>query len=280
MTQFDKTYISPPGPPNGPKGLIESDHLHYLIARLKHSQVVCLAGMDGLELRQRMTRGRLMSRWMQAARDLARLGREVFKLEKHNHFIKTKWEMLRDPDWRARVMRELGGERALRLWERRFARTGVRRPAADVYGPPQILPALSTPLREDEQTRVVKTDSQGQFRLAQISRGSRPWRLKIFQRRIRNSTWGLSWEIRERKFPPIPVTPGELRGDTINDVIPDKADRPQIGDLVQTKRKVPYHAFGTEMTSKPLGHALTRSRICAALVRDDNEGEGNNEKPP
>lgn len=250
--QTSHSHISP----DGPEGLIETDHLHYLIGRLKHSQQICLGQLYGPPPRRwhRHPR-RFVYRWLQAARDLARLGRELFVLETHNHVIKTKWEMLRDPEWRARVIRDLGGGRALQMWERRFAKAKIKEPVPQLYGPPQILPAPDKKLPLFPKSKTVKTDSRGQFRLAPIETGARPRKLTITKRGFRTYSWDPSWETRERTFPPIPVTVDELRTDSHHNPHPE-ADTSE--DVSETRRTRIVAHEATDPSRRPFGPPARR----------------------
>jgi len=290
MTQFETPYLSP----QGPEGLIETDHLHYLIARLRRSQTICLGQIYGPQLRRRHARRqRFVSRWLQASRDLARLGRELFKLEKHNHFIKTKWKMLRSPEWRARGFKELGGAKVMQSRERRLTKAKMQKPEPRLYGPQIILPAPKTSMPPFTKRTSVKTDSAGQFRLAVIPRGPGAWRLSRMRWRTRTYSWDSSWEVpKVREFPPIPVTPEELRGEPPllrersrerSELRVRGAERPQSNDIRLQRSALIVGDQGLHLSAlEPMagGTCPAVPARCAGPTSPQGEVKKIHEKPP
>jgi len=129
-------------------------------------------------------------------RDVERLSRQVARLVKayvkvgaHNALISRKLDMLADPNWRGRVLKDLGGLRKLKLWDAAFAR--VQKEAVKRFTPVKAEPAwLDRPERIAESERLkarsraiskacvnpkvfrdaVKVDMDGMFRLAPLPR--------------------------------------------------------------------------------------------------------------
>jgi len=142
-------------------------------------------------------------------RAVATLMRSIRDTEIFNYRVKTKWAMLRDPAWRARVRRELGGEKALRRWEARKVKA-----EATEWSPREPVKSTVSEKADLPQTRRFVTDSQGQFRLAPIT-AERPWYITSKPRERSDERSGLR-EIRlpdldNIKYPVIPLEAFELR---------------------------------------------------------------------
>ena len=128
------------------------------------------------------------------------------KAGKYNWPIRQKVRLLSDPKLRARVLAELGGERALQRWERLRAMMGKQPIITDASS------RLSQTISDNEAATPYKphnarTDSLGHCRLAPIGRRrkSNPpaSTVRPFAKRVRRSY--------EKNYPPIPLLPHELR---------------------------------------------------------------------
>ncbi len=164
---------------------------------------------------------------------LAHAVQQLIQAEEHNWRVKTKAEMLMNAQWRARVLRDLGGEKALARWERL---SGHWRKTKDILKPhasPAQRLARAANLEiakaanrdklfksgpkhkagDDYHPHIVfdrvKVDMEGQFRLAPIMRqkikikaqaAPNPQTLKT---RLRPITY--------TKINPIPLWPIEFR---------------------------------------------------------------------
>ena len=125
------------------------------------------------------------------ARKIRAAAGRLIKAEAANARIALKLEMLSEPAWRGRVLRELGGARALDRWQRIMGR---RFPSAALCHPP-LKPHPSPAQRAARRANLalaraakrqsfkhqgglhpliykdcVKVDSRGQFRLAPLPR--------------------------------------------------------------------------------------------------------------
>jgi len=133
---------------------------------------------------------------------VARLARVFIRLDTHNRLLARKLSMLANPNWRERVLRELGGLRKLKLWEAAQQRVKERAkhpPRPDLYDRAW----LYTPERKAESERLkaqarlcakacapanivrdrCKMDFDGMFRLAPLSRYSQKERkVRIYTR--------------------------------------------------------------------------------------------------
>ncbi len=139
--------------------------------------------------------------------------RGLYKTERQNFELWLRARLQRDAGWRQSVLEELGGERALRRWERRAAKINTDsnfetdEPARAGHG------ARSRSRRNTGLTPArsgIKTAAQGVFRLAVIKRGSLSKHARFKDRNDRQGC-GSSCGV----FPvpgPIGLTPDELRG--------------------------------------------------------------------
>ncbi len=164
---------------------------------------------------------------------LARAVQQLIKAEEHNGRVKTKAEMLMNANWRARVLRDLGGETALTRWERL---TGRWRKPKDILKP-DASPAQrraraanlekakaanrdklfkSGPTRKagnDYHPNIVfdrtRVDMEGQFRLAPIMRQKITVKAQAAPNPTPPKTYAKS--ITYTKINPIPLWPIEFR---------------------------------------------------------------------
>ena len=128
------------------------------------------------------------------SKQLARAVQQLIQAEEHNGRVKTKAEMLMNGQWRARVLRDLGGEKALRRWERLSGRWKKPRDILNPHASPAQRRARAANLEKakaanrDKLLKAgpkhkagnnfhpnivfdrVKVDMEGQFRLAPIMR--------------------------------------------------------------------------------------------------------------
>ena len=130
--------------------------------------------------------------------------RGLYKLERKNFEAWLRSRLQRDHRWRESVLEDLGGERALRRWERRAAQAQVNVQPAETR-------TVTRRPRAGKNAHAVssgyKTDEQGLFRLAVIQR------LRPTVRRTRVYAGGLRCGGGLFPLPgPIGVTPDELRG--------------------------------------------------------------------
>lgn len=134
-------------------------------------------------IEQRIARG-----FLAHIRKISKTVREFTRAEWSNHQLTLKLDMLRSQTWRARVLKDLGGEAGLVRWERRMARykTAAEAPLA----PAQARVWRKTPERIAEELRQkahaqkcakatahprifrdpFRVDQEGQFRLAPVPR--------------------------------------------------------------------------------------------------------------
>ena len=132
----------------------------------------------------------------------------LYRTERSNFELWLRHHLRRNRYWRARVLKDLGGERALRRWERRRARQSdvTLRPN---HANTQSRPAQPSSIaRATTSTRTgVKTDNQGLFRLAII-------KTRKAGSQIRSSASYSSGSRSAPLFPelrPIGLTPDDLR---------------------------------------------------------------------
>ena len=167
------------------------------------------------------------------SKQLGRAIQQLIQAEAHNGRVKTKAEMLMNAQWRARVLRDLGGEKALERWERlsghwrkpkdilkphaspaqrraqaanlekaqlanrdKLFKSGPKRKAGDDYHPNIVFDR-------------VKVDMEGQFRLAPIMRQ----KIKIKAQAAPSPTPSKTHikSITYTKINPIPLWPIEFR---------------------------------------------------------------------
>jgi len=126
-----------------------------------------------------------------SSRRIARLIKAYVQIMTHNDLVTRKLDMLADPSWRARVLRDLGGLRKLGLWDKAFRRAQGDVPKRRVK-PMALEPTWwRTPERLIESERLkahardcakacvspytyrdpYKLDNDGLFRLAPLPRG-------------------------------------------------------------------------------------------------------------
>ena len=91
-------------------------------------------------------------------RTICRLARMIMSIDVYLYQSKVKAEMLADIDWKARVIDELGGYPALRLWQARF----------DV-GP---MDSRTKPFVPRERAAAPRKPTARQFRLAPLPRAT------------------------------------------------------------------------------------------------------------
>jgi len=135
---------------------------------------------------------------LRASRQLGRAAGRLLKADTHNKRVRLKLEMLLSPRWRARVLLDLGGERALERWERRMGclpkRKNILTPHASIAqrrARGANLERAREALRQQREDKArrhdprhhfndshphiafdrVKVDGEGQFRLAPMTRG-------------------------------------------------------------------------------------------------------------
>lgn len=166
---------------------------------------------------------------LRTARRVAKVTRELIKAETHNERVLLKWEMLLTPHWRERVLRELGGVKALKRWERLNDRAAKRRAGITIVKP-HASPAqrqaraanlakakaalfekrAKTPRRfyDDSHPNIYKdpckVDMKGQFRLAPIQRSKH----KVKSQSVRAATPRRDvTHVKYSKIDPIPLWP-------------------------------------------------------------------------
>lgn len=144
----------------------------------------------------------------QLAKRMRWLRRVLDRIERHNDRVRFKWRMLGDSEWRERVLRELGGERALLRWEKAWRRLlsgeGAERGGRERVAHP--CDAARTP--------TARRDGRCEFRLARHTRGL--WREKTWSRGeaeiAAKPRETVRKALRDAMFP-VPVYPSELRGE-------------------------------------------------------------------
>lgn len=195
---------------------------------------------------------------------IAVLMRSIRDTEVFNYRIKTKWEMLRDPDWRARVLRELGGEKTLQRWEARKAKADTSEWQPRAPRKPISRKIIDTPKTPNRPR--FKTDSQGQFRLAVVSI-KRPWYIKPEPRdrsgERRRSGAIILPDLSNIKYPIIPLEAHELRRASPSVSLPDisKVTVQQSAPFISMPSRAKRLALGTASdfvldTSTPQPHAV------------------------
>jgi len=138
---------------------------------------------------------------------VARLVKAYVKVGTHNALVSRKLDMLADPNWRGRVLKDLGGLRKLKLWDKAMMRAQGLLPARNRKAVPRDdEPAwLRTPERIAESERLkarkrailkanvnpktnrdrYKVDMDGLFRLAPL-----PRRASLAPRNVTSYTHG------------------------------------------------------------------------------------------
>jgi len=113
------TYFASPPPYSLPR-FIDTDPLQAALERLCLMTFVILG--DSREV-------------LRNARRVAKATKELIKAEQHNAQVMLKFEMLLSPIWRARVLKDLGGVKALKRWERSHDRAAKRRAGIKLIKP-------------------------------------------------------------------------------------------------------------------------------------------------
>ena len=164
---------------------------------------------------------------------LARIVQQLIKAETHNGRVKTKADMLMNANWRARVLRDLGGETALTRWERRAGRWRKPRDILKPDASPAQRRARAANLEKakaanrdklfksgpkrkagnDYHPNIVfdrvRVDMEGQFRLAPIMRQKITVKAQAAPNPTPPKTYAKS--ITYTKINPIPLWPIEFR---------------------------------------------------------------------
>ena len=148
------------------------------------------------------------------------------KVSRYNRPVRLKMEMLRNPAWKARVMKELGGTQALEQWDRlweglqaKLAESDADETGAEceIENPPDTSKdeeafqgvgenAHETETENNRASRKAYTDSKGEFRLAPIPR---PWAVPP-PRAVTSMRYARQIDFYVT-HPPIPLHPRELR---------------------------------------------------------------------
>lgn len=170
---------------------------------------------------------------LRLSRKVARAVRALIKAQTTAYQAQLKRAMLATPHWRARVLRDLGGKRALERWDERFAKA-VQRQAYETSPRKRPLTCAQiaayawmkhkrqigwTSLNLNGHPRIVfdrvRTDFEGQFRLAPL-----PRRPRKTQRRARVMADHHQSRLTPHQparaqvkpaLPPVPLLPSELR---------------------------------------------------------------------
>ncbi len=223
------------------------------------------------------------------SKQLARAVQHLIQAEEHNWRVKTKAEMLMNAQWRARVLRDLGGEKALARWERL---SGHWRKPRDILKP-HASPAQrraraanlekaqlanrdklfkSGPKRKagnDYHPNIVfdraRVDMEGQFRLAPIMR--QKIKVKAQDRPSPTPPKTYAKSITYTKINPIPLWPIEFRVAAFSAVIP----HPDAGPS-----NVPHGQSTSKARRQPLGQNAYKLPADTPMVpgqaRDDIGG--------
>jgi len=161
------------------------------------------------------------SRWA------TRLRRKLRDTETYNLRYIIKWAMLARPRWRRQVMKDLGGEAALKDWDNRQMQAHVKAETPVSYDMRnEVEISAETRPKSSPHVRQIKTDRFGHFRLAPIMRPKRvidlitstsaqavsPPRPPIRTSQDESDNVDLM-ELAKQK--PIPLLPCELRGETL-----------------------------------------------------------------
>jgi hypothetical protein len=234
---------------------------------------------------------------LRMSKQLARAVQQLIQTEEHNGRVKTKAEMLMNANWRARVLRDLGGEKALERWERL---SGRWRNSKDILKPPDASPAQRRaraanlekakaanrnklfkfgPTRKagnDYHLNTVldraQVDMEGQFRLAPITRQ----KIKIKAQDTPNPQTPKTHikSITYTKINPIPLWPIEFRAAASSVVIPHKTR--SVADAGPSS--APHGQSASKACGQPPGQTTYRSPNEPPLVpgqaRDDIERNG------
>jgi hypothetical protein len=170
---------------------------------------------------------------LKTSRVMLKITRLIITIEQANMRVKLKADMLASSGWRARVLRDLGGEDRLARWEKSLKRSKERRNIA-----PKTPTWFEQKRREEraaERRRYanfapahplifkdkIRVDFEGQFRLAPLPRfsGQCGRRVKTRARREVGALkyWGrdrsdISRRSRPETLNPIALLPRDLRG--------------------------------------------------------------------
>ena len=194
-----------------------------------------------------------------AAQKIRGVVRTLIKAQCHNHHVEMKWTMLQNPDWRARILLELGGSRKLKLWIKALMRKAGQLPKRRVPPQPEQPEWLQTPERiaVSEALKAharycakaclptgtardpYRMDREGQFRLAPLPRisSSQPRQAVIYtQMSIGDYNYNAVPIMKPSGFGPASVSPFEFIAAAKmdkTDVIPTKAEnrRPRAHPL-------------------------------------------------
>ena len=93
------------------------------IAPLAALYMAAIAGFEALRI------AGTYRRMPAASRKIGTVVRALIKAKMHNHHVDLKLRMLLNPQWRSRVLRELGGRHKLGLWMTRLMRLEGRLPS-------------------------------------------------------------------------------------------------------------------------------------------------------
>ena len=104
------------------------------IAPLAALYMAAIAGFEALRI------AGTYRRMPAASRKIGTVVRALIKAKMHNHHVDLKLRMLLNPQWRSRVLRELGGRHKLGLWITRLMRLEGRLPSQRRARPVQSEP--------------------------------------------------------------------------------------------------------------------------------------------
>jgi len=155
------------------------------IAPLAALYMAAIAGFEALRI------AGTYRRMPAASRKIGTVVRALIKAKMHNHHVDLKLRMLLNPQWRNRVLRELGGRHKLGLWITRLMRLEGRLPSQRRVRPVQSEPVWWRSPERVAQSEALKAharlcakacapqgtyrdpfkmDREGQFRLAPLPR--------------------------------------------------------------------------------------------------------------
>jgi len=223
-------------------------------------------------------------------RTIRRLMRQLIDIEKFNYAVTTKWEMLTDGAWRARVLEDLGGKPALTRWDKAKAKADVTLFDPPMRDPKQIERDMAAQYVKPEDAtatsrcKSIKIDHEGLFRLAPITRRYRTPTLQEQWIREEVKAWRAAFKIERSKnraadrFRPIPVTPHELRGEATKrtggpsweeiremDAKDAKAERVWFETLINSRDPGLVVEYGSAQTL-PLGSSRQKLETQAASM--------------
>ena len=155
------------------------------IAPLAALYMAAIAGFEALRI------AGTYRRMPAASRKIGTVVRALIKAKMHNHHVDLKLRMLLNPQWRKRVLRELGGPHKLGLWMTRLMRLEGRLPSQRRARPVQSEPVWWRSPEHIAQSEALKAharlcakacapqgtyrdpfkmDREGQFRLTPLPR--------------------------------------------------------------------------------------------------------------